>query len=116
MLIRKPADIRPSEITDRDLYANRRRFMQGAAAATLAVGVPGLLGFAAQAQGKVQLPPVRKSSYSTSEPLNSFKDITSYNNFYEFGTDKYSPAQRATSRRTRPWTGKASGEGKRPKT
>ena len=115
MLIKKPADIRPSEITGQNLYANRRRFMQGAAAATLAAGAPGLLGFAAHAQGKIQLPPVRKSLYSTSEPMNSFKDITTYNNFYEFGTDKYSPAQRAKSLRTRPWTIKVSGEVKRPK-
>ncbi|MBI3054647.1 MAG: protein-methionine-sulfoxide reductase catalytic subunit MsrP [Betaproteobacteria bacterium] len=113
--MKKPADIRPSEITGQNLYANRRRFMQGAAAATLAAGAPGLLGFAAQAQGKIQLPPVRKSLYSTSEPMNSFKDITSYNNFYEFGTDKYSPAQRAKSLRTRPWTVKVSGEVKLPK-
>lgn len=116
MPIRKSADIRPSEITDKDLYANRRRFMQGAAAATRAVGAPGLVGSAAHAQGKVPLPPARKSLYSTSEPLNSFKDITTYNNFYEFGTDKYSPAQRAKSLRTRPWTVKVSGEVKRPKT
>ena len=116
MLIRKPSAIRPSEITDKDLYVNRRRFMQGAAAAALAAGTPGLAGFAAQAQGKVRLPSVGKSPYSTSEPLNSFKDITTYNNFYEFGTDKYSPAQRAKSLRTRPWTVKVSGEVKRPKT
>lgn len=57
MLIRKAADIRPSEITDKDLYANRRQFMQGAAAAALAVGAPGLVGFAAHAQGKIPLPP-----------------------------------------------------------
>ncbi len=115
MLIRKPAVILPSEITEKDLYANRRRFMQGAAAA-LAAGVPGLLSFAAHAQGKVQLPPATKSPFSTREPMNSFKDITSYINFYEFGTDKYSPAQRAKSLRTRPWTIKVSGEVKRPRT
>ena len=99
MVIRKPADIRPSEVTDQDLYANRRRFMQGSAAAALAVGVPGLLNFAAHAQRKIPLLPERKSPYRTSEPMNSFKDITSYNNFYEFGTDKYSPAQSAACMR-----------------
>ena len=116
MLIRRPADIRPSEITDKNLYANRRRFMQGTVSAALAVGVPGLLGLMAHAQGRVPLPPVKKSPYSTSEPMNPFKDITSYTNFYEFGTDKYSPAQRAKSLRTRPWTVKVSGEVKRPQT
>jgi sulfoxide reductase catalytic subunit YedY len=116
MLIRKPSDIRPSEITPEAVYANRRRFMQSVAAATLAAGAPGLPSFAAQAQGKTPLPPVRKSSYSTSEPMNSFKEITSYINFYEFGTDKYSPVRLAQSLRTRPWTVKVGGEVKRPKT
>ncbi|MGQ0522417.1 MAG: protein-methionine-sulfoxide reductase catalytic subunit MsrP [Betaproteobacteria bacterium] len=114
MLIRKPADIRPSEITAKDVYVNRRRFMKGAAA--LAASMSGLASLTAQAQGKPSLPPGRQSPYSTSEPRNSFKDITSYINFYEFGTDKYSPATRARSLRTRPWTVKVSGEVKRPKT
>ena len=115
MLIHRPADIRPSEITAQDLYASRRRFMQGAAA-LLITGAPGLADLAAQAQTRPSLPPAQKSSYSTSEPVNSFKDITSYINFYEFGTDKYSPATRAKSLRTRPWTVRVSGEVKRPKT
>ena len=115
MLIRKPTDICPSEITAKGVYASRRRFMQSAAA-LLATGVPGLADVAAQAQIKPSLPPAQKSPYSTSEPANSLKDITSYVNFYEFGTDKYSPATRAKSLRTRPWTIKVSGEVKRPKT
>ena len=115
MLTRKAADIRPSEITPRNLYANRRRFMQGACAA-VAANLFGQFGSGVQAQSKVPLAPARKSAYSTTESMNSYKEITSYINFYEFGTDKYSPAERAKSLRTRPWTVAVGGAVKRPKT
>ncbi|MGH9782764.1 MAG: protein-methionine-sulfoxide reductase catalytic subunit MsrP [Terriglobia bacterium] len=115
MLIRKPTDIRPSEITERALYHSRRQFIQRAAA-VLAAGVPGWDVALAAVPGKIQLPSIRKSAYSTSEPLNSLKDITGYINFYEFGTDKYSPVRLAKTLRTRPWTVRVSGEVKRPKT
>ena len=115
MLIKRPSDGKPSEITDRALYLNRRKFVQRAAA-VLATGIPGWYGARAAVPGKVELPGIRKSAYSTNEPLNSFKDIKSYNNFYEFGTDKYSPAERAKNLRTRPWTVTVSGEVKRSKT
>lgn len=115
MLIRKPSNIKPSEITDRALYHNRRQFIQRAMA-VLAAGMPGLHGAHAAVPGKIVLPAIRKSAYSANEPLNSLKDITGYINFYEFGTDKYSPVERAKSLRTRPWTVKVSGEIKRPKT
>jgi len=114
MLIKKPMDIRPSEITDRALYRNRRQFIQRAAA-VLAASMPGWHGAHAAVPNKFTLP-IGKSGYSANEPLNSLKDIKSYNNFYEFGTDKYSPAERAKDLRTRPWTVKVSGEVKRPTT
>ncbi|MGH9782991.1 MAG: twin-arginine translocation signal domain-containing protein, partial [Terriglobia bacterium] len=109
MLIKKPSDIKSSEITDPTLYLNRRQFIQRAAA-VLAAGVPGWDGALAAVPGKIQLPSIRKSAYSTNEPLNSFKDITGYINFYEFGTDKYSPVRLAKTLRTRPWTVRVSGE------
>ena len=59
---------------------------------------------------------VKKSSYSTDEKQNSFKDITSYNNFYELGIDKGDPAQNAKYLTTRPWTVAVEGEVKKPKT
>ena len=58
---------------------------------------------------------VKQSSYSTTEKTNSFKDITSYNNFYELGTDKGDPAQNAKYLTTRPWTVEVEGEVKKPK-
>ena len=113
MLIRKPHDIRPSEITDKALYTGRRRFMKSAAAAALAAGAPGWLGSPVLAAANPRLSPIRKSPYSTSEPMNSLKDISGYVNFYEFGTDKTSPVKRAQSLRTRPWTVKVTGDGGR---
>jgi len=59
---------------------------------------------------------LRKSSFSTSEKLNSFKDITNYNNFYELGTDKSDPAENAKYLTTRPWTVAVEGEVKKAKT
>src|SRR3990172_5566280 len=106
MLIKKPSDIKGSEITDKETYLNRRKFLiqASAALATMAtgLGVPGLLE-PSRVQAGTKLTGVRKSPLSTDEPPNSFKDITSYNNFYEFGTGKYSPARNAKEFITRPW-------------
>ncbi|HXF65724.1 MAG TPA: protein-methionine-sulfoxide reductase catalytic subunit MsrP [Burkholderiales bacterium] len=115
MLIRKPSDIKPSEITDRDVYRNRRQFIQRAAA-VLAAGAIGARRAQAAVPGKLALPAIRKSAYSTNEPPNSLKDITSYNNFYEFGTEKDDPARHAGRLRVRPWTVAVSGEVRRPRT
>jgi len=119
MLIKKPSDIKSSEITDKKIYLNRRDFLIRASmtAVTMAAGLafPGLLTSSGQAYAGVKLTDVSKSPFSTDETPNSFKDITNYNNFYEFGTDKYSPAQYAKNLVTRPWTVAVEGEIKRPK-
>ena len=91
MLIRKPADIKASEITPKAVYLRRREFLAGAAAF-------GVLGAA--------LP---RPAVAADEPPTSLKDITSYNNFYEFGTDKTDPASYAGSLKTTPWTVKIDG-------
>jgi len=122
MLINKPADIKSSEITDKQLYLSRRDFLGngartlGALAAGLAA--PGLLlnsetAWSATAE---KLAGLRKSAYSTDETQTPYKDVTTYNNFYEFGTDKYSPAQLAGTLNTRPWTISVEGEVKHKKT
>src|SRR5258707_3833299 len=109
MLIRKPDDIKSSEITDKKLYVNRRKFLAlGAATAGAAVvaGAGLRLGNPPEtteaATGK--LPPFGKSALSTDEKQTPFKDITNYNNYYEFSTDKYEPAGLSKNFRTRPWT------------
>ena len=122
MLIKKPDDIKSSEITDKQIYLSRRDFISattrslGALAAGMAA--PGLLlgSQEAEAGTATKFNGLQKSALSTTESLTPYKDVTSYNNFYEFGTDKYSPAQLAGTLNTRPWTITVEGEVKKPKT
>ena len=113
MLIRKPADIPYSEITPKSLYLRRREFIQatagGAVAAAAAIAVPG-----ARAQGRAKLPNVRKSPLSATEAPNGYDDVTGYNNFYEFGTDKEDPKANAQRFNTRPWAIRVEGLVKTP--
>ncbi len=120
MLIKKPNDIKSSEITRKDLYLNRRQFILAASATALSAGAV-LSGLDAslsteRVMAGEKLGDLRKSSFSTSEKLNSFKDITTYNNFYELGTDKSDPAENAKYLTTRPWTVSVEGEVKKAKT
>lgn len=122
MLIKKADDIKSSEITDKGLYLSRRDFM-GATSRTLgavaaSIAVPGLLlgSHEALANTGEKLADLRKSALSTNDVLTPYKDVTTYNNFYEFGTDKYSPAKLANTLNTRPWTITVEGEVKKPKT
>jgi sulfoxide reductase catalytic subunit YedY len=114
--IKTTADIASLEITDEQLYLNRRRFLQsaavaaaGAAAFALAPGSPGVGEAWAQPQTLTPLPDVRKSPFSTDEKQNSYDDITTYNNYYEFGTDKADPARNSGRFKPRPWTVKIDG-------
>jgi sulfoxide reductase catalytic subunit YedY len=120
MLIRKPNEIKSSEITSKTLYLNRRQFILAASATAITAGaalsgVDALFSPAPVFAGE-KLSNVGKSSYSTTEKQNSFKDITNYNNFYELGTDKEDPAANAKYLITRPWTVAVEGEVKKPKT
>ena len=111
MLIKRPLDIRPSEITDEKVYRDRRRFLREAIALGL-IAAPGL--FASNpAQAAQKLGPLKKSSYSANEKLTAYADVTNYNNFYEFGTDKGDPARNAHTLRPRPWTVAIEGEAKK---
>ena len=99
---------------------NRRQFILAASATALTAGatvsVAESLFSASQAVAAERLPNLRKSSYSTTEKVNSLKDITSYNNFYELGAEKTDPAQNAKYLVTKPWTVTVEGEVKKPKT
>jgi methionine sulfoxide reductase catalytic subunit len=120
MLIKKPNDIKSSEITPKDLYLNRRQFILAASATALSAGaVLSGLDLSLSPQPVIageKFSDLHKSSFSTSEKLNSFKDITNYNNFYELGTDKSDPAANAKYLTTRPWTVAVEGEVKKAKT
>jgi sulfoxide reductase catalytic subunit YedY len=102
MLINKPADILYSEITPKRIYMNRRNFLAGVPAAFL--GARELLSPSARALAGMKLPNVQKSKYTVGEKQNSYQDVSTYNNYYEFGTDKSDPAQYAKNFKTAPWT------------
>src|SRR5215510_5752424 len=107
MLIKKASDLKSSEITDKTLYLDRRRFLQTTAAGVLTAAATGLvpgLSRPGLAQAREKLEGIQKSPLSTDEPLTPYEDITNYNNFYEFDTDKYSPAKLAKNFRTKPWS------------
>ncbi len=112
MPILHPNDIAPSEITPPEIYRERRRFMQGMGA--LAAGA--ILGVAPEAGAGVKLAGVRASAYSIDEDKTPYKDVTTYNNFYEFGTGKGDPSENAGGLKTRPWTVAVEGEVANPKT
>ena len=123
MLIKKssPFEIPYSEVTPQSEYLSRRRFLTGTAAAGAGLAAGGafafLLGTEAQAQGgRTKLTGVTKSSYSTEEKISSYRDVTTYNNFYEFGTGKDEPEQNARNFKTTPWTVVVEGEAAKPGT
>ena len=114
--IKKPWDLKASEITDENLYGQRRRFLQASAALTGAALLPGMLG--PRPAAAAELPPaldgIAKSPLSITAEPNSWEEITSYNNFYEFGTGKDDPARNAHTLQTEPWTVTVDGEVNRP--
>ena len=123
MLIKKPDPIPSSEITDRKVYMNRRLFMRGAvlAATTLATGAlyRQLNEAPAPTPRGEQLVDVKPASSAAVPPVNEnltpFQDITSYNNFYEFTTDKQGVARRARDFVTRPWSVRVEGLVNKPR-
>ena len=102
MLIKRPSDIAPSEITPRGAYLRRREFLAGATAL-------GLIGTTARPARAAPLQTVKSPLSTTGETVTPLKDIISYNNFYEFGTDKDDPAKNAHTLKTTPWKVKVDG-------
>ena len=109
--------IASSEITPRDVFANRRQFMASAAAIGAGTAMAGgLAQFAApavQAAQKLQTVPGKLTT--TGEALTPYGKVTTYNNFYECGTDKSEPAKNAHTLQTRPWTVAIEGLVKQPR-
>ena len=107
MLIKTPADVRPSEITPEAAYRSRRRFLGaslGAAAALPAAALPA--SWLAERSVRPGAP--------IGETMTSEADATGYNNFYEFGTDKEDPAQYAHELTVDPWSVQVTGEVAKP--
>jgi len=101
MLIKKPSDLKYSDVTPKAVYTNRREFL---ASLGLAGGLAGGLLSSQPAKAGTKLEIASKSPFSTTEKINSYEDVTHYNNFYEFGTDKTDPAKYSQKYRTSPWT------------
>jgi sulfoxide reductase catalytic subunit YedY len=104
MLIRHAPDLTDNDVTDQSLYLRRRQFIGGAAGLGLMAAAGG-----ASARGLAYSP-----GFSTTEKPTPKKDITSYNNFYEFGVNKEDPAENAGALKTRPWTIRVDGECEAP--
>ncbi len=109
MIIQNKKDISENEVTDYSIYKDRRKFMKTAAGIGIA-GVTGLPIINANAKKII----TSSSSYNTDEKLTTYDDITSYNNFYEFGTSKTSPKHNAKNMITSPWSVLIEGECEKP--
>jgi sulfoxide reductase catalytic subunit YedY len=114
VLIQRKPELTYADVTPKELYLNRRKFLQ-------AMGIAGTAAFAGRnlldivspsrdvyAGGKFTS--LMKSPFSTTEKPNTFENVTHYNNFYEFGIDKDAPAKNAQKFRTSPWTVSVEGE------
>jgi sulfoxide reductase catalytic subunit YedY len=108
MLISESDRTQSTQITPKSVYLNRRAFMTGAvtagAAAMVGRRIATVLSPAASVLADTKLTTIKSPLSTTGETLTTYQDITSYNNFYEFGTDKGDPARNAGSLKTRPWT------------
>jgi methionine sulfoxide reductase catalytic subunit len=119
MLIRKASDLTYADVTPKSVYLDRRKFLQ-------AMGIVGATAVAGKGLFDLALPPqtafvatkltgLVKSPFSTTEKQNTYEDVTHYNNFYEFGTDKTDPAKNSKNFKTSPWTISVEGEVKKPR-
>ena len=122
MLIKRASGTPPSDITPRTCYQGRRDLIKFAAAGSL-LGLTGTLAACTQENGGPQetlglrkLTEVKKGAVGSTEPLTAYKHVTSYNNYYEFGTDKRAPATYARQLRLEPWTVMVDGEVAKPRT
>jgi sulfoxide reductase catalytic subunit YedY len=117
MLIRRAPDLTYADVTPKSVYLDRRRFLRG-------MGLAGVAALAGKSLLNLASPPQTvlagtkltaiKGPFSTDEKMNSYADVTHYNNYYEFGVDKDAPAKNAQSFVTLPWTVSVTGEVKKP--
>ena len=120
MLIKSATDILPSEITSHSAYLNRRKFMQKSGLALTALGLSSAVSALETHAGKppsfgpdwlkTQVAGAQETSFGKDEKLTPYRDVTTYNNFYEFGTGKTDPARNAGSLITDPWAVTIEGE------
>lgn len=109
IIIQKASTIKSSDITPKSIYLDRRRFMQQALVTSALLTADAMLPAWAK-----KWPELKHSPYSSSDKVNSFEDITTYNNFYEFGTSKKDPHKNATQFNPQPWSITVEGECEKP--
>jgi len=110
MLIRGKRDIPSSEITPESAWFNRRTFVAGLAAAGLVGTARATPQYQITGTGQEELEGVSRGPFNAGEPANSYEDITTYNNFYEFGVGKDDPHRNSGSFKPQPWTVRVEGE------
>jgi methionine sulfoxide reductase catalytic subunit len=119
MLLKQSPELKYSDITPRDIYVNRRKFLYGMGlAGGLALAGKGLLDVlnpSVRAYASTKLGPLASSPFSTTEKISPEQVVTTYNNYYEFGTDKADPAKNAQKFVTTPWTVSVEGECAKPR-
>jgi methionine sulfoxide reductase catalytic subunit len=118
MLIRRSRELTHADVTPKSVYLDRRKFLQDMGlAGVVALAGKGLLDLASPSRSvnaATQLTTI-KGPFSTDEKVNSYNDVTHYNNFYEFGVDKDAPAKNAQNFVTSPWTVSVEGEVNKPR-
>jgi sulfoxide reductase catalytic subunit YedY len=119
MLLKRGPDLKYSDITPRDIYLNRRKFLYGMGlAGGLALAGKSLTNLAfpsTRALAAASLPGIVKSPFSTTEKVTPEQVVTTYNNYYEFGTDKGDPSKNAGKFVTSPWSVSVEGEVAKPR-
>jgi sulfoxide reductase catalytic subunit YedY len=114
MLIRKAPDLSYADVTPKDIYFNRRKFLKAmglaGAAAFAGKGLLNLVSPSHAAYAGTKFTGLAKSPFSTTEKSSTLDEVSHYNNFYEFGIDKDAPAKNAQKFRTSPWTVSVEGE------
>jgi methionine sulfoxide reductase catalytic subunit len=119
MVIKRQTDLTYADVTPKTLYMGRRNFLLGLLATTAVVAgwkkLPGYFAGPGTGSVPVKLSGVTKGPYNTDEKITPESSVTTYNNFYEFGTDKGDPSQNAKNFRTSPWTVSVEGEVAKPR-
>ncbi|MFM2034215.1 MAG: hypothetical protein RJA32_850, partial [Pseudomonadota bacterium] len=113
--MKKIHDILASEITPQNIFEKRRQLIKLAAMGAFGLSQAEVFSRNAFAQSGQKLPAKVNPQYFVADKLTSYKDVTTYNNFYEFGTDKADPARNAHTLKTRPWTVSVEGLVNKPK-
>src|SRR6204780_1790982 len=119
MLIRRSPDLTYADVTPKSVYLNRRKFLQG-------MGLAGVAALTGSRLIELISPPrsvyavtkldTVKGPFNTDEKVTPYDDVTHYNNFYEFGTDKSDPAKNSQNFRISPWSVSVEGEVAKPRT